>query len=58
MRTIALLLVVALTLVAFTGCCWNWNDPLHPRVCPVVHNCDGCSGCIGKPAHTRHYPYP
>lgn len=57
MRRIALVLVFAVVAMAFSGCGWNWNDPIHPRVCPKINPCDGCGPCSGH-HRIRQYPYP
>lgn len=58
MRRIVLILTLVAAVVALGGCCWNWNDPIHPRVCPTINPCDGCGPCAARPDHVRCYPYP
>ena len=58
MRRIALLIALVAVLAGSTGCCWNWSDPVHPRVCPVVHACDGCLPCDQRSDYSRRGNYP
>jgi len=57
MRRIAFVLILAVVAMAFSGCCWNWNDPLHPRLCPKINPCDGCGPCGMQQVDPRAYPY-
>ena len=45
MRRLALILALAVFAMGLSGCCWNWSDPIHPRVCPKINPCDGCGPC-------------
>ena len=56
MRRIALFVALAVFAMSFGGC-WNWNDPIHPRVCPKINPCDGCGPCSTQ-VRQRQYPYP
>lgn len=59
MRRLAILAALLFVAsAAFSGCCWNWSDPIHPRVCPKINPCDGCGPCSARPDHVRQYPYP
>jgi len=58
MRRIALILALVAVVVASAGCCWNWSDPFHPRVCPTIHKCDPCPPCGQRPDYSQMGNYP
>ena len=51
MRRIALVLALAAFVISLGGCCWNWCDPMHPRVVPTLDCPAPCDpGCGTGPA--------
>lgn len=58
MRRIALILALVAVVAASAGCCFNWTDPIHPRVCPTIHKCDGCGPCSQRTPYSQMGSYP
>ena len=59
MRRIALILVLVAFVAAASGCfCYDWSDPMHPTVCPIVPKCDGRVPCNQRPDYSQRGNYP